>query len=140
MADKPPAKAPDLTWIFILMIILIVAGLGSVRSCGPADPGSGCANKPPTQTPPDAGGRPIPVTSDLKYYTVQVGSFKTREQAGTLLAELRSKNINNFIYQADGLYLVCVGKFVSAPRAANMVNTLKTYGYEEAAVLPPKKK
>lgn len=140
MADKPPAKAPDLTWIFVLMIILIIAGLGSVRSCGPTDPGSGCSNKPPTQTQPDSSGRPIPVTSNLKFYTVKVASFKTREQAGNLLAELRSKNINNFIYQADGQYLVCVGKYVSAPRAANMVNTLKAYGYEEATVLPPKKK
>jgi cell division protein FtsN len=140
MADKAaPAKPPDLTWLFVLMIILIVAGLGSIRSCGPADPGSGCAQKPPSQTPAP-GERPVPVTPNLKHYTVQVGSYKTREQAGSLAAELRSRNINNFILQADGQYLVCVGKFVSAGRAERMLNTLKSYGYEDAAVLPPKKK
>jgi cell division protein FtsN len=140
MADKAaPAKPPDLTWLFVVMIIMIVAGLGSIRSCGPADPGSGCTNKPPTQAPVP-NGRPIPVTPNLKHYTVQVGSFKTREQASGLAAELRSRNINNFILQADGQYLVCVGKFVSAPLAAKMVNTLKGYGYEEVAVLSPQKK
>jgi cell division protein FtsN len=118
---------------------MIVAGLGSIRSCGPADPGSGCAQKPPSQNP-DPNARPVPVTPNLKHYTVRVGSFKTREQAGGLAAELRSRNINNFILQADGQYLVCVGKFVSAPRAAHMVNTLKSYGYAEVAVLAPQKK
>ncbi len=140
MADKPPAKPPDLTWIFILMIIMIVAGLGSIRSCGPADPGSGCANRPPTQTPPGLGDRPIPVTPSIKYYTVLVGSFKTREQAGGLAADLRRRNINNFILSSGGQYLVCVGQYVSAPRAARMLNTLKTYGFEDLTVLAPPKK
>jgi len=139
MADKAPAKPPDLTWIFILMIILIIAGLGSVRSCGPADSNSGCANRPPTQTPAP-GDRPIPITPNLKYYTVQIGSFKTRELASGLAAELRSKNINNFIFPNDGQYLVCVGRYVSAPRAAHMLNTLKSYGFEDLVVLAPPKK
>jgi len=140
MADKAaPAKPPDLTWLFVVMIIMIVAGLGSIRSCGPADPGSGCAQKPPSQSPP-SNERPVPVTPNLKQYTVRVGSFKTREQASGLASELRSRNINNFILQAGGQYLVCVGRFVSAPRAAHMVNTLKSYGYEEVAVLSPQKK
>jgi len=140
MADKAaPAKPPDLSWLFLVMIIMIVAGLGSIRSCGPADPGSGCAQKPPSQNP-DPNVRPAPVTPSLKHYTVQVGTFKTREQASALAAELRSRNINNFILQADGQYFVCVGRFVSAPRAAKMVNLLKSYGYEEVAVLSPPKK
>lgn len=140
MADKPPAKAPDLTWIFVLMIILIIAGLGSIRSCGPADPSSGCANKPPAQAPPDAGGRPTPVTSNLKYYTVLVGSFKTREQAGGLATDLRSKNINGFVLQSGGQFHVCVGKFVSKPRAANMLKTLSTEGFDDLTILEPPKK
>lgn len=142
MADNKaaPAKPPDLTWLFLVMIIMIVAGLGSIRSCGPADPGAGCAQKPPSQNPDPNGRPPVPVTPNLKNYTVQVGSFKTREEAGARAAELRSQNINNFVLQAGGAYLVCVGKFVSAPRAANMVKTLKRYGIEEAVVLSPPKK
>ena len=139
MADKAPAKPPDLTWLFVLMIMMIVAGLGSIRSCGPADPGSGCAQKPPSQNP-DPNARPVPVTPNLKQFTVQVGSFKTREQAGSLAAELRSRNINNFILPADGQYLVCVGRYASAQRAARMVNTLKSYGIAEPVVLSPPKK
>jgi len=141
MADNKaaPAKPPDLTWLFVVLIIMIVAGLGSIRSCGPADPASGCAQKPPSQSPP-SNERPAPVTPNLKHYTVRVGSFKTREQAGSLAAELRSRNINNFILQADGQYLVCVGRFVSAERAVQMMNTLKNYGIEEPVVLSPQKK
>ena len=140
MADKaPPANQPDLTPIFVLLLIIIIAGLGSVRSCNPSEPNTGCAQPPPTQTPePERPGPPV--TTNLKQYTVQVGNFKTRNDANILAGELRSKNINNFILQANGQWLVCVGRFVSADRANRMANDLKARGIGEPVVLPPKKK
>jgi cell division septation protein DedD len=143
MADKaPPANQPDLTPIFILLLIIIIAGLGSVRACGPSAPNAGCTAQPPTQTPPpEPNPRPgPPITTELNQYTVQAGAFKTKVEAVNLAAELRNKNINNFILEADGQWLVCVGKFVSADRANRMVATLKAYGVSEPVVLPPKKK
>lgn len=142
MADKgAPAKPPDLTPLFLIMLIIIIAGLGSIRSCGPGEPGSGgCAQNPPSQAPAP-GERPgPPVTTNLNQYTVQVGSFKTRQEAINLAAELRSQNVNNFLLQTDGQWLVCVGKYVNAGRASRMANDLKARGVGEPVVLPPKKK
>jgi cell division septation protein DedD len=140
MADKPAPGSPDLTPLFVLLLIIIIAGLGSVRSCNPAGPNTGCAQPPPTQTP-GPGERPgPPVTTNLKQYTVQAGISTTREGANALAADLRAININNFILQSNGQWVVCVGKFVNAARAEDMVQTLKEYGVSDPKVLPPQKK
>jgi cell division septation protein DedD len=135
MADKPAPAKPDLTPFFILFLIVIVAGLGSVRSCNyTTEPPS---NRPPSG-PPSARPGP-PVTTNLKQYTVQVGSFATQEQANALAATLRSKNINNFILKADGKWLVCVGTYVSEERAKRSAGRLKNQGIGNPVILPPKK-
>jgi cell division septation protein DedD len=124
-----------------LLLIIVIAGLGSVRSCGPNAPNAGCAQPPPTQNPPPDPNRPgPPVTTNLKQFTVQVGIFKTRAEANIFAADLRSKNINNFVLQAEGQWLVCVGKYVSADRATRMADDLKVRGVGAPVVLPPKKK
>lgn len=138
MADKPaPAPKPDLTPFFILFLIVIVAGLGSVRSCN-------YTTEPPSNRPPGGGtspGRPgPPVVTGLKQYTVQVGSFAEQEQANAMAATLRSKNINNFILKADGKWLVCVGTYVSEERAKRTAGRLESQGIGKPVVLPPKRK
>jgi cell division septation protein DedD len=141
MSDKgPPANQPDLTPLFIILLIIIIAGLGSIRTCGPSEPNTGCAMPPPTQAPPPTPRPGPPVTTNLKQYTVQAGSFQTRDEANSLATSLRSKNINNFILQAEGQWLVCVGKYVSADRATRAANDLKARGVSNPVVLPPKKK
>jgi cell division septation protein DedD len=80
---------------------------------------------------------PAPVKTNLREYTVQVGSFPTLAEANLLAAGLREKNIKNFVLQAGSQWLVCVGKFPSRERAHNMVRTLKEYGVDNAVVLPP---
>lgn len=135
MADKPAPAKPDLTPFFILFLIVIIAGLGSVRSCQ-------YTTEPPSNRPGDGGGgRPgPPVTTDLKQYTVQVGSYATQEQANAMATTLRSKNINNFILKANGKWLVCVGTYVSEERAKRTAGRLQSEGIGNPVVLPPKKK
>jgi cell division septation protein DedD len=136
MADKPAPAKPDLTPFFILFLIVIIAGLGSVRSCQ-------YTTEPPSNRPPVDGGTPgrpgPPVTTGLKQYTVQVGSFATQEQANSMATMLRSKNINNFILKANGKWLVCVGTYVSEERANRIAGRLQNEGIGNPVVLPPKK-
>lgn len=132
MADKPAPAKPDLAPFFILFLIVIIAGLGSVRSCQ-------YTTEPPSNWPGD-GGRPgPPVTTSLKQYTVQVGSYATQEQANSMAAMLRSKNINNFILKANGRWLVCVGTYVSEERANRTAGRLQSQEIGNPVVLPPKK-
>jgi SPOR domain len=134
MADKPAPAKPDLVPFFILFLIVIIAGLGSVRSCQ-------YATEPPSNFP--GGGTPgrpgPPVTTGLKQYTVQVGSYATQEQANAMTTMLRSKNINNFILKANGRWLVCVGTYVSEERAKRTAGRLESDGIGKPVVLPPKK-
>jgi septal ring-binding cell division protein DamX len=119
-------------------LIIIIAGLGSIRSCGPSEPNTGCAAPPPTTGP---GPTPAPpVVSPLKQYTVQVATFTTKQEAENSTLEFRRKNINVFILSVNGQWLVCVGQYASASRANKAANTLKSRGISEAKVLPPQKK
>lgn len=137
MPDKPASSnQPDLTPLFVLLLIIIIAGLGSIRSCGPNVPNTGCAAQPPTVSPGPGTGSGSP----LKQYTVQVGSFRTRDEARVYAANLRSQNINNFLLPVDGQWLVCVGQYPSASRASRMANTLISRGVTNAVVLPPAQK
>jgi len=124
----------NLAYALVLLVVMTMIGLVGGGSCNPNPP------SPPSQQP-DPNPRPEPpVTINLKHYTVQVGSFKKKEEANSFAATLRSKNINNYLLKADGQLLVCVGKYVSAKRAARMVNTLQSYGIERPVVLSPPKK
>jgi hypothetical protein len=142
MADKPaPAPKPDLTPFFILFLIVIVAGLGSVRSCE-------YTTEPPSNRTGGGGGCAQPLPPDQKkpsglipnYYTVLVGSFKSSEQACAFAADLRRKNINNFTVQTGGGWLICVGTYVSEERAKRTAGRLEREGIGNPVVLPPKKK
>jgi len=135
----PPAVASvvalnNLVYALILLVVITMIAWVGGGSCNPS---------PPSQ-PPDPNPRPgPPMTTNLRHYTVQVGSFKKREEANSLATTLRSKNINNFIVQADQQWLVCVGqegRYGSAKGAKRLANRLKAEGIGDPVVLPPKKK
>lgn len=139
MADKPaPAKPPNLTPLFFILLIIIIAGLGSIRWCGPyyahqeRPPSNrdGIYDPPPPSPEPDA----LP---GYKYYTILVGSFGNRDKAAAVAAELREKRVNNFIVQVDGKWLVCVGRYMSHERANQMLEILENHGVENARILRP---
>ncbi|MGH7594904.1 MAG: SPOR domain-containing protein [bacterium] len=135
MADKPAPAKPDLAPFFILFLIVIIAGLGSIRSCQ-------YTTEPPSNLPGDGGGgRPgAPVTTTLKQYTVRVGSYLTQEEANSMATTLRSRNINNFILKSNGRWLVCVGTYVSEERAKRTADRLQLLEIGNPVVLPPKGK
>jgi hypothetical protein len=139
MADKPaPVKWPALTPLFFILLVIIVAGLGSIRWCAPY---YGYQERPPS----NRGGvydspRPGPDIETLPgypYYTILVGRFENRDRAAAVAAELRAKRVNNFIVQFDGRWLVCVGRYMSRDRAKQMVDVLETHGVENARILRP---
>jgi len=164
MADQPAAAPPDLTPAFLILLIIVIAGLGSIRSCGTPQPvprngngapvaGGGCAGTTPdSQTMNNSalsGGGcygPVPTTANgsyqltrnFNYYTIVVGRFGTPQEASSFMAELRSRNIDNFILQTtDGQFLICVGKQLSAGRTGRLLNTLRDRGYNNLIILPP---
>jgi hypothetical protein len=120
-------KNPDLTPLFILMLILIIAGLGSIRSCE--------LYKLPSK---DSGPGGPPGKNGKYEYTVVAGSFNNAEDARRLAAQLRAARINNFIVQREGKWLVCVGKYWTEARAVERAEFLKTHGVPNAKVLPSK--
>jgi hypothetical protein len=142
MADKPaPAKPPDLMPVLFILLIIIIAGLGSIRWRGldyyyqePPPSNRGGIYDPPF-TSPDLG-----VSAELNCYTILAGRFDSYEKACVLAAELREKRVNNFLVQAGGRWLVCVGKYLSHDRAKQMLEILKNHGVENARILRPKTK
>jgi hypothetical protein len=147
MADQSaPAKTPDMTPLFFILLTIILAGLGSIRSCEPY------SNVPPPPIPGSGDGRygggcvrPQPSLAkggnlSLNQFTVLVGSFGTREQANALAAQLRAMRVNNFTVFHEGKWHVCVGKYWTADRAAESAATLKSLGVPNAVVMPPKPK
>lgn len=71
-------------------------------------------------------------------YTVQVGSFATRQEAYWESGRLRGLRINNFIMQRDGKWLVCVGRYWTGERAERRKDDLNNRYELKAVVLPPK--
>lgn len=87
-------------------------------------------NRPPLS--PANGARP-PITSNLEepelFYRVQVGAYRNRENADTLLYELNDKGYPAFILYEDGVYKVQVGAFRNLGNAIRMEQRLRADGY-----------
>ena len=141
MADKAgPAKLPDVTPLFFILLIIIIAGLGSIRWCGPY---SAYQERPPSNRGGAYDPTPSPDPEDLpayNYYTILVGRFGNRDRAAALAAELREQRVNNFIVEANGKWLVCVGRYMSHDRAKQMLAVLENHGVENARILRPFRK
>jgi len=72
---------------------------------------------------------PAPAPSK-KLYRVQVGAFKKKENANRLLNELKSKSIDCFIKEENGLYKVQVGAYSVYANAEKMKKRLESMGYK----------
>ena len=62
-------------------------------------------------------------------YRVQVGAFRSRDNAGGLLGELKSQDFPGFLTYRDGLYRVQVGAFRELDNAVRMEQRLRQKGY-----------
>lgn len=78
---------------------------------------------PPVQPRPPVSEEPA------RFYRVQVGSYRDRENADTLLYELNDKGYPAFILYEDGLYKVQVGAFRNLGNAIRMEQRLRNDGY-----------
>lgn len=63
------------------------------------------------------------------YYRVQVGAFRNRQNADTLLYELQDQGYPAFLLDEDGLYKVQVGAYLQLGNAINMEQRLRDAGY-----------
>jgi hypothetical protein len=147
MGDKPAsAKQPDPTPILLILLTLIVAGLGSIRSCEPYTGGS----RPPAGGNKGGGGfgggcaQPQPSLTQgskkLNQITILAGSYESKAQANALAAQLRAMRISNFTVRHEGKWHVCVGRYWSIDRANRMAEVLKGLGVSNPVVLSPKGK
>jgi hypothetical protein len=71
-----------------------------------------------------------PPTPSKKLYRVQVGAFKSKNNANKLLKELKSKGIDCFIKESSGLYKVQVGAYSVYANAEKMKKKLENMGYK----------
>ena len=62
-------------------------------------------------------------------YRVQVGAFRSRDNAERLLEELKSQDFPGFLTYRDGLYRVQVGAFRELDNAVRMEQRLRQKGY-----------
>lgn len=94
---------------------------------------------PPEGGNPPAGGDLEPPASPLgEYaYSVLVDAFDQRLDADHLAYQLRMKRINNFVYQYDGEWRVCVGLYATKARARRTLRQVYEKGFTEARVIGP---
>jgi N-acetylmuramoyl-L-alanine amidase len=71
---------------------------------------------------------PAPVQNKV-IYRVQVGAYSIKANADKLQAELKSKGIDCFVKQINGLYKVQCGAYSVRANADAMSNRLKALGY-----------
>lgn len=69
------------------------------------------------------------VEEEPMYYRVQVGAFRSRENADKLLYELLDQNYPAFLLHDNGLYRVQVGAFMQLGNAIAMEQKLRNAGY-----------
>lgn len=69
------------------------------------------------------------VEEEPMYYRVQVGAFRSRENADKLLYELLDQDYPAFLLHDNGLYRVQVGAFMQLGNAIAMEQKLRNAGY-----------
>ncbi|MDZ7297809.1 MAG: SPOR domain-containing protein [candidate division KSB1 bacterium] len=70
-------------------------------------------------------------------YSVLVKAFHNRLDADHLAYQLRMKRINNFVYQYDGEWRVCVGTYATKGRARRTLRLVHEKGFTTARVIGP---
>lgn len=64
-----------------------------------------------------------------EYYQVQVGTFRSRMNARSLVNQLQSRGFPAFMVYDDGLYSVRVGAFLNMAHGVQMEHRLRAMGY-----------
>lgn len=77
---------------------------------------------------------PVPMrAAEPVHYSIQVGAFKTRQQANAYAEKVRSKGFDSRVEppeDSSGLYKVKVGSFSSRPEATTMQLRLQKSGFK----------
>lgn len=80
---------------------------------------------------PQAPSKPA-VSDDL--YRVQVGTFKSKNNANKMLSQLSSKGFKGSLTYDNGLYRVQVGAFKNLDKASNLLRDVKGKGFSAIVV------
>ncbi len=111
----------------------VVHGVGgSGRNEGKAVPGVGGSSRSAVQGGPDARGstkseaQPAP---DSNSFTVQVGAFKSKKNADSLLEDLKKACSTASMIRVKGLYHVACGRFGDAKEASSRAKDLSKRGF-----------
>ena len=67
---------------------------------------------------------------EQKYYRVQVGCFKSEENAKRLQTKLKAAGFNVIIKQIDGLYKCQLGAFRNKSNAEDLLQSVKSKGFD----------
>ncbi len=139
-----PQKSYTPIWAIFIVLLLVMIGFGSpfFRIHFGTDP-----NVEPGKELPPAGcvnSQPVYTTTGERFrgeFTVRVREFpeRSRSLADELSANLRSRRINNFVFQRPNYntWVVAVGRYTTFQQAASMRDRLVEKGYEKADVYTP---
>ncbi len=96
----------------------------------PAAAGGGAAAEAPPPPPP-----PAPAASTAESWFVQVGAFRSRDGANSVVADLTGKGHKALISTVDGLHRVRVGPFADRGAADRAAAELQKQGHPNGRVL-----
>ena len=70
-------------------------------------------------------------------YHVQIGAFRLRENADTLIQLLARDGFKANILESGKLFIVYIGTFADQKDAARLANALRTHHYEVVVIAGP---
>jgi cell division septation protein DedD len=97
----------------------------SPKAAGPAPKATAPSPAPTPRATPKAGGAPKPAAGA---FTIQVGAFKDKKSADSIVSQLKAKGFDAFVVVpdgADGLYNVRVGRFAARADAERVQAKLR---------------
>jgi N-acetylmuramoyl-L-alanine amidase len=71
----------------------------------------------------------VPAPGGQAFFKVQVGAFSERKNADDLVASLKSKGFNSFIYSENSQFKVQAGAFAERQNAEDLAACLKANGF-----------
>jgi DedD protein len=98
----------------------------SPKAAGPAPKATAPSPAPSPRATPKAGG--TPKTAAAGAFTIQVGAFKDKKSADSIVSQLKAKGFDAFVVVpdgADGLYNVRVGRFAARADAERVQAKLR---------------
>jgi N-acetylmuramoyl-L-alanine amidase len=71
----------------------------------------------------------VPAPGGQAFFKVQVGAFSERKNADDLIASLKYKGFNSFIYSENSQFKVQAGAFAERQNAEDLAACLKANGF-----------